>query len=140
MMLKFDAVSFNIFSWTKKKLWDIRKVSWLIFPNYQLPLETSPASLEILDVQWKLSNDSRFILFLSLKTRLSERDPVWRKAGTNLIESVSILLERLLDYREVAKVSKFQTIVRQVNLILSLRVSTKLLPPSFFWVLTKCLK
>ena len=45
------------------------------------------------------------ILFIIYRTSLLEKvrsdDPVWRESGTAFINSVTRLLERLLDYRNV---------------------------------------
>ena len=35
---------------------------------------------------------------------INEKDPIWKKNGTQFVDSVSKLLERLLDYRSVMQV------------------------------------
>ena len=36
--------------------------------------------------------------------KITEKDPVWKQNGTQFVESVTKLLERLLDYRSVMQV------------------------------------
>lgn len=36
---------------------------------------------------------------------LTQKDPAWRENGKSFVESVTRLLERLLDYRNVGQVS-----------------------------------
>ena len=38
---------------------------------------------------------------------LTQKDPVWRENGKGFVESVTRLLERLLDYRNVGQVGPF---------------------------------
>ena len=40
----------------------------------------------------------------SLTDTINEKDPIWRDAGKSFVDSVTKLLERLLDYRDVLKV------------------------------------
>ena len=42
---------------------------------------------------------------------LTQKDPVWRENGKAFVESVTRLLERLLDYRNVGQVSKLSMTV-----------------------------
>ena len=39
--------------------------------------------------------------------KITEKDPVWKQNGTQFVESVTKLLERLLDYRSVMQVMNF---------------------------------
>jgi hypothetical protein len=47
---------------------------------------------------------------------INERDPIWRESGKAFIESVTKLLERLLDYREVVKVNKTSVPIKRCYL------------------------
>ena len=50
-------------------------------------------------------NSIFFIIFFSrLMENLTQKDPVWRENGKAFVESVTRLLERLLDYRNVGQV------------------------------------
>ena len=41
--------------------------------------------------------------------KTTEKDPIWKQNGTQFVESVTKLLERLLDYRSVMQVMKEYT-------------------------------
>ena len=41
---------------------------------------------------------------------LTQKEPVWRENGKGFVESVTRLLERLLDYRNVGQVSRYRVI------------------------------
>ena len=41
---------------------------------------------------------------------INEKDPIWRDAGKSFVDSVTKLLERLLDYRDVLKVEDTYTL------------------------------
>ena len=41
-----------------------------------------------------------------LSAILDEREPAWKESGKNFIESVTTLLERLLDYRNALQVTE----------------------------------
>ena len=43
---------------------------------------------------------------LRLSAILDEREPAWKESGKNFIESVTTLLERLLDYRNALQVTE----------------------------------
>ena len=45
------------------------------------------------------------ISFFRLMENLNQKDPTWRENGKGFVESVTRLLERLLDYRNVGQVS-----------------------------------
>ena len=47
--------------------------------------------------------NSIFFIF-RLMENLTQKDPVWRENGKAFVESVTRLLERLLDYRNVGQV------------------------------------
>ena len=44
------------------------------------------------------------LLLFRLMEKITEKDPVWKQNGTQFVESVTKLLERLLDYRSVMQV------------------------------------
>ena len=48
--------------------------------------------------------NSIYIFFFRLMENLTQKDPVWRENGKAFVESVTRLLERLLDYRNVGQV------------------------------------
>ena len=45
---------------------------------------------------------------------ITEKDPIWKHNGTQFVESVTKLLERLLDYRSVMQVIKNKDIETSV--------------------------
>ena len=47
------------------------------------------------------------LLHFRLMENLTQKDPVWRENGKAFVESVTRLLERLLDYRNVGQVGTF---------------------------------
>jgi hypothetical protein len=66
-----------------------------------------------------------------LSTILDEREPVWKESGRIFIESVTTLLERLLDYRNALQ-------VRLQDMVVSARVfcfamQGKKLPKKLKW-------
>ena len=51
---------------------------------------------------------------------LTQKEPVWRENGKGFVESVTRLLERLLDYRNVGQVSRYRVIQECISMILHL--------------------
>lgn len=48
---------------------------------------------------------AKWIVFCyRLMENINEKDPVWKQNGTQFVDSVTKLLERLLDYRSVMQV------------------------------------
>ena len=52
----------------------------------------------------KMNSIFFIIFFFRLMENLTQKDPVWRENGKAFVESVTRLLERLLDYRNVGQV------------------------------------
>ena len=48
---------------------------------------------------------------------LTQKEPVWRENGKGFVESVTRLLERLLDYRNVGQVSRYRVIQTCISMI-----------------------
>ena len=48
---------------------------------------------------------------------LTQKEPVWRENGKGFVESVTRLLERLLDYRNVGQVSRYRVIQECISMI-----------------------
>ena len=48
---------------------------------------------------------------------LTQKEPVWRENGKGFVESVTRLLERLLDYRNVGQVSRYRVIQNCISMI-----------------------
>ena len=52
----------------------------------------------------KMNSIFFIFFFFRLMENLTQKDPVWRENGKAFVESVTRLLERLLDYRNVGQV------------------------------------
>jgi hypothetical protein len=79
-------------------------------------------------VNFGRSSFTKLTPVFSLTDNINEKDPVWRDSGRTFVDSVTKLLERLLDYRDVLKVRSFfvPTEKSEVSFLKGLGASSRL--------------
>ena len=71
---------------------------------YKIDMNHNVHSIDQLGIMYKLIWINQNNFFYRLMENINEKDPVWKQNGTQFVDSVTKLLERLLDYRSVMQV------------------------------------